>query len=100
MVNFAHSFDLYQIWADMVTFGASANAADGETFFCVYASQRDCHQYAHTHEQIMERYGNDVCMQGRMADVLSDDLGNTFYMVRLKSIEEGERFAAYVHERA
>jgi hypothetical protein len=35
-----------------------------------------------------------------MADVLSDDLGNTFYMVRLKSLEEGERFASFVHERA
>ena len=42
MVNFAHSFDLYQIWADMVCHGTSANAAGGETFYCVYASQRDC----------------------------------------------------------
>ena len=100
MVNFAHSFDLYQIWADMVTTGTSTHAADGETFFCVYASQRDCHTYAHTHEDIMARYGSDVCMQGRMADALSDDLGNTFYMVRLKSLDEGKRFAAYVHERA
>ena len=99
MINFAHSFDLYQIWADMVTFGKSDHAADGETFYCVYASQRDCHTYAHTHEQIMDRYGEAICMQGRMADVLSDDLGNTFYMTRLKTLEDGERFAAFVHER-
>ena len=89
MINFAHSFDLYQIWADMVTFGKSDH----------YASQRDCHTYAHTHEQIMDRYGEAICMQGRMADVLSDDLGNTFYMTRLKTLEDGERFAAFVHER-
>ena len=100
MVNFAHSFDLYQIWADMVTTGTSTHAADGETFYCVYASQRDCHTYVHSHEDIMAQYGSAVCMQGRMADALSDDLGNTFYMVRLKSIDEGERFAAFVHERA
>lgn len=100
MINFAHSFDLYQIWADMVTFGRSDNAADGETFYCVYASQRDCHRYAHTHDDIMRAYGDVICWQGRMADVLSDDLGNDFYMVRLKTIEEGERFAAFVHERA
>ena len=100
MVNFAHSFDLYQIWADMVTTGSSTHADGGETFFCVYASQRDCHVYAHSHQQIMGRFGELVCMQGRMADVLSDDLGNTFYMVRLKSLEEGERFASFVHERA
>lgn len=99
MVNFAHSFDLYQIWADLVITGTSEHAADGETFYCVYASQRDCHAYAHTREQVLERYGDAICMEGRMADVLSDDLGNTFFMVRLKSIEEGERFAAYVHER-
>ena len=48
----------------------------------------------------MARYGDAVCMQGRMADALSDDLGNTFYMVRVKSLEEGERFAAFVHDRA
>ena len=100
MVNFAHSFDLYQIWADMVTTGGSTHADGGETFYCVYASQRDCHSYAHAHEQIMDAYGDAICMQGRMADVLSDDLGNTFYMVRLKSVEDGERFAAFVHERA
>jgi len=100
MVNFAHSFDLYQIWADMVTYGTSANAADGETFYCVYASQRDCYAYAHTHQQIMDAYGDVICMQGRMADILSDDLGNTFYMVRLKSLQDAERFAAFVHCRA
>ena len=99
MVNFAHSFDLYQIWADMVTTGTSTHAAEGETFYCVYASQRDCHAYEHDHQQIMERYGDVICMQGRMADVLSDDLGNTFYMARLKSLADGERFAVFVHQR-
>ena len=84
----------------MVTTGTSTHAADGETFYCVYASQRDCHTYAHSHEDIMAQYGSAVCMQGRMADALSDDLGNTFYMVRLKSIDDGKRFAAFVHERA
>ena len=100
MVNFAHSFDLYQIWADMVTYGASQNAHDGETFYCVYASQRDEYAYAHSHDEIMSAYGGVICMQGRMPDVLSDDLGNTYYMTRLKSVEEGERFASFVHERA
>ena len=99
MVNFAHSFDLYQIWADMVSTGTSANAAGGETFYCVYASQRDCYAYAHSYQEILDRYGYAICKHGRMPDVLSDDMGNTFFMARLKSAEEGERFAAFVHER-
>ena len=100
MINFAHSFDVYQIWADMVTTGATTHGPNGDQYFCVYAAQRDCHRYVHTHQDIMDTYGADICMQGRMPEVLSDDLGNTYYMVRLKSIEDGERFAAYVHERA
>ena len=99
MVNYAHSFDVYQIWADMVTTGTSTHCDEGETFYCIFASQRDCHTYAHGYEQIMERYGDVICMQGRMADVLSDDMGNTFYMARLKTLEEDECYAAFIHER-
>ena len=99
MINFAHSFDLYQIWADMVTYGSSSHAVEGETFFCVFAAQRDCYSYAHSYQEILDRYGYAICKHGRMPDVLSDDMGNTFFMARLKSAEEGERFAAFVHEQ-
>ena len=99
MINFAHSFDLYQIWADMVTYGSSSHAVEGETFFCVFAAQRDCYSYAHSYQEILDRYGYAICKHGRMPDVLSDDMGNTFFMARLKSAEEGERFEAFVHEQ-
>ncbi len=100
MINYAHSFDVYQIWADMVTFGSSPNATEGETFYCVFAAQRDCYAYAHTGSEILEHYGDVICHHGRIPDALSDDMGNDFFMARLKSIEEGERYAAFVHERA
>ena len=48
----------------------------------------------------MERYGSVICMQGRMADVLSDDLGNTFYIARFKTPEERNAFAAFVQQQA
>jgi len=99
MIDFAHSFDVYQIWADMVTTGGSTHASEGETFFCVFASQRDCYEYAHSYQEILDQYGDVICMYGRLADVLSDDMGNTFFMARLKSIEDGERFASFVHQR-
>ena len=100
MVNFAHSFDLYQIWADMVTYGTSQNAHDGETFYCVYASQRDEYAYAHSHDEIMSAYGDVICMQGRMPDVLSDDLGNDFYVARAKNLEERNAFVDFIQLQA
>ena len=100
LVNYAHSFDVYQIWADMVTFGTSEQGKGGETYYATYASRRDIHNYAYTHEQIMERYGDVICMQGRMADVLSDDLGNDFYIARFKDAKDRDEFAAFVEKLA
>ena len=100
MVNYAHSFDVYQIWADMVTTGTSTHAAEGETFYCLFAAQRDCYTYAHSVEDILGRYGDVIVKNGRMPDALSDDMGNTFFMARLKEFEDVKQFAAFVHERS
>lgn len=100
LINYAHSFDIYQIWADMVTFGTSERGQNGETFFATYASRRDMYRYAHTHQEIMDRYGNVIVKQGRMPDILSDDLGNDFYVARFKNADERDAFAAFVEEHA
>ena len=100
MINFAHSADVYQIWADMVTTGTTTHGPNGDQYYCVYACRRDCHTYVHTHDEIMERYGDVICMQGRMADVLSDDLGNDFYMARFKTVAERKQFEKFVQEQA
>lgn len=99
MINFAHSFDVYQIWADMVTTGSTTHAEGGETFYCVFAAQRDCYSYTHSVDDILMRYGSVICKYGRMPNALSDDMGNTFFMARLKTLEEVERFAEFVHHR-
>ncbi|MBP3893196.1 MAG: ATP-grasp domain-containing protein, partial [Atopobiaceae bacterium] len=100
MINFAHSADVYQIWADMVTTGTTTHGTNGDTYYCIYACRRDCHTYVHTHQEIMDTYGDVICMQGRMADVLSDDLGNDFYMARFKTVAERKRFEKFVQQQA
>lgn len=100
LINYAHSFDLYQIWADMVTYGTSERGSNGETYFATYASRRDMYRYAHTHQEIMDRYGSVIVKQGRMADILSDDLGNDFYVARFKDADERDAFAAFVEQHA
>ena len=100
VINYAHSFDVYQIWADMVTFGGSERGKGGETFYATYVSRRDQHTYAHSWQEIMDRYGNAIVKQGRMPDVLSDDLGNDYFIARFKTTEERDEFAAFVEQHA
>ena len=97
MMNFAHSTDVYQIWADMIAFGERRKSL-GEQFYCAYVGRRDCHSYRHSHEEIMSRYGADMCMCTRMSPALADDLGDQVYIARFREKKEIERFFAFLTE--
>ena len=99
MMNYAHSIDVYQVWADMVCFDESHVVKGGEDYFCVHASRRDQYAYAHSHEDVMARWGDAVMSAQRMPDGLSDDLGNFAYVGRFKTKAELDEFVSYVQER-
>ncbi len=82
MMNFAHSTDVFQIWADMVAFD-ERRKGDGEQMFCAYVGRRDVHSYKHSHDEVIARYGNALCLCERMSPALADDLGDMVYIVRL-----------------
>ena len=100
MMNYAHSLDVYQVWADMVCFDESHVQKGGEDYYCVHASRRDIYEYAHSREEVEERFAGSLMSVDRMPDGLSDDLGNTAYVGRFKTKDELDEFVAYVQERA
>ena len=100
MMNFAHSTDVYQIWADMVTLDRSTLPPSRDNHICVYAGRRDAHAYVHSHEDVIARYGDSIVMCERMPDALSNDMGNQMYTARLDSMQERDDFIRYVQERA
>ena len=102
MINYAHSTDVYKIWADMVAFGRSDLAAASgkrDEYYCVFASRRDIYRYVHSHGEILEKYGEAMVMCERMPDILSGAMGNQMYTVRLKTEEEKDEFIRFVHEK-
>lgn len=99
MINYAHSTDVYKIWADMVAFGES-HTSQGEQYYCAFASRRDIHHYAHTHEEVLQRYGRDMVMCERMQGIMVSAMGEQMYTVRLRTMEEVESFDDFVHKRA
>ena len=96
MINFAHSTDVYKIWADMVTYGES-HTPIGKQYYCAFASRRDIYQYVHTHEEILEKYGDKMVMCERMPELFKDAMGQQMYTVRLDTYEQVEEFVAFVH---
>ena len=99
MIDFAHSTDVYQIYADAVTEDRRLLPESGDDKFCVYASRRDIHSYVHSHEEVLERYGGCMKMCERMPDALSGAMGNQMYTVTVDTQDEVDEFISFVHDR-
>ena len=99
MMNFAHSTDVYQIWADMVTKDRRVLPDSGRHSFCAYASRRDEHAYVHTHEDILAKYGEKIVMCERMPDMMAPQMGNQMYTAKLASQKAVDAFIEYVQAR-
>ena len=97
MMNYAHQTDVYQIWADMVAFD-EARKPQGESAYVGYVGRRDVHQYKHSHQEVLDKYGPAVCMCERVPYALSDDLGDIAYIMRLSSKAEVDAFFKFVTE--
>ena len=96
MMDFAHSTDVYQIYADMVAYDERRIPESGEHFYCVYASRKDGHTYAHTHEEIMEKYSSRMMMQEEMPPMNWPQMGRYMYTARLETFEEAQEFIQFV----
>ena len=96
MMDFAHSTDVYQIYADMVTFDARRLPEPWEHCYCVYASRKDGHTYTRSHDDIMICYGQDMVMQEEMPPMNWPQMGRYMYTVKLRTLEEVRAFIEFV----
>ncbi|MCI9156164.1 MAG: carbamoylphosphate synthase large subunit [Lawsonibacter sp.] len=79
MMNFAHSTNVYKIWADMIAFDHSTVPLE-EHAFCAFAGRRDGKDFVMDHEAILKKYGKNMRMVERIPDALSDAMGNQMYV--------------------
>ena len=95
MINFGHNTNVYKIWADMVAFDKSTIPA-GKDEFCAYAGRRDGKKFVLSHEEVLEKYKDNLKLVQRIPDVLSGAMGNQMYMATFPSKEEMDEFYATV----
>ena len=98
MMNYAHSTDVYTIWADMVTADKRLLPESGDDHWCVYYGRRDAHSYVHSDEEVMSRYGEQMAMTGRIPAAIAPDLGDRMYMAHVRSDAELQEYLKYLSE--
>ena len=87
MINFAHSTDVYKIWADMVAFGES-RMPENEHNYCVFASRRNGKDFVLSHEEILEKYGSKIKMHCPIPKALSGAMADYMYLINASTREE------------
>lgn len=95
MMNYAHSTNVHQIWADMVAFDEN-RTQEGEDHYCVYASRRDIYDYAASDEEIRRKHHGNVMLYGRVPQVLAPAMGDVQFTARFDSLADAEKFIADV----
>ena len=91
MYNFAYETDVYKIWADMIAFNKSTKSI-GNRHHCAFVGRRDGKKFVMEHDTIMEKYGKNMKMVGRIPDALSAAMGNQMYIANLDTDEERDMF--------
>ena len=92
MMDYAHSTDVYTIWADMVTADRRLLPESGDDHWCVYYGRRDGRSYVRSHEEILRLYGDRMVMCDRIPAAIAPDLGDQMYMVQVRSQAEMDTF--------
>lgn len=91
MINFAHSTNVYKIWADMIAFDSSSVPV-GEGAYCAYVGRRDGKAFKYDHEKVMKMFEGQIKMAERIPNVLSDAMGDQMYAAVFSNKKEMDRF--------
>jgi hypothetical protein len=98
LVNFAYSVDIYQIWADVITFNENRQYLENPRGYCCYVGRRDGVWYKHSYEDICYAYQNELKWVNRMPDALSGAMGNYFFMARFTDYDKMWEYINYCLE--
>ena len=96
MMNYAQSTDVFRIYAEMVTHGRRLMPESDNKYYCAYAARKDGHDFAHIHEEIMERYSGDIVMQEEMPPIDWPSMGRYVYMAKFAERAEMDEYFSFV----
>ncbi len=91
MINFAHSTNVYKIWADMIAFDSTL-MPQGDHAYCAFAGRRDGKNFRLSHEEILAKYAGNMRMEGRMPDALAGAMANQMYIATFPTKEALDAF--------
>ena len=84
--------------SEMAVSGRRLMPESDEKYYCAYAARKDGHTFAHTREEVMDRYRDDIVLQEEMPPIDWPSMGRYVYMARFTDEGQMDQFFRYVLE--
>jgi len=96
MFNFANDVDLYYEWANMVVHG-NTMMDYSRKYHCAYIGRKATKNYAHSHEEIMEKFGQYIVQNEPVSDRFSAALDHYGYLARSQDFNDILEIIDFIH---
>ena len=97
MFNYACDIDIYRIWAELLVHNRTVVNYTRD-YHCCYASRKFNQRYAHSHEDILARYGSFMVQIESVPGVFSSALGEIGYIFRSKNLDDMLAIVRFIHQ--
>ncbi len=100
MISLASGRSLYQAWADVVTYNEVRVIKTSPNMYVAAPARRHKTKYVHTHEEILESYKMALFKHDQYPPIISDGMGDYFYMAKFNTLTEVKEFFKFVLDHA
>lgn len=98
MFNFANDIDLYHEWGNIVMNGTTT-IDYSRKYHCCYIGRKTGKNYVHSHEEIMDTYGELIVLHEPVSGIFSAALGNYGYLARSEEASKVIEIAEFIHDK-
>jgi hypothetical protein len=98
MFNYSCDIDVYNAWASIMAGKGFPYPSYTHKYFCCYVGRKSNRSYAHSHQEIMDCYGDKISHHESISGVFSAALGNYGYLVRSPDLDEILSIAKFIQE--
>ena len=91
MINFAHSTNVYKIWADMIAYDSTLKST-GPDYYCIFSGRRNGKNFKLSHDELLAKYGSAIRMHCPIPDALAEAMANYMYLATFSTKEELDQF--------
>ena len=96
LMNYECDTDVYQIWADMAVHNKLYLPTERK-YHGIYVSRKFNKNYVHSHEEIEERYGENIMYQTHVDAIFAPVMGDYVYLMRAPTLQDVQEIISFVH---